>query len=314
MKWVRANRVGVRIGCSLLALCAAGGVRGEPLDALRACAERAAPTASGLAALEAACPGLGAALSQLEVDQWLENGWREHLDRRQLANLAAVIESYQGAAPQPPIDTATLPAILKALREAEPRAPNTVWQALKSWVSDLLSRLDIRLGSWVDRWLSRIGSAVSLVNVLLYGLVGLVLTATAVVIVNELRAAGMLGRARARARQRAADSASAAHALPPPPIESLPMRERPAQLLRLLVRRLVETRRLDRERALTHDELVARGVFDSIEQRAAFHALATVAARILYGPRPPASSEMESALRGGQALLATIAVLPETAK
>ncbi len=311
MNWLRANRVCASVGCGLLALCAVGSVRGEGLESLRACADNAAATQIGLDALETACPRLGATLSQIGVAQWLEHGWQARLDRKQLADLASLVERYQGTAPQRPIDAASLPDILKTLRQAEPPPPNSVWEAFKAWVSDWLSRLDSRLGSWVERLLGRVGAAVSVVNVLLYGLIGLVLIAAAAVVVNELLAAGVLRRSAVRSPGRAVAPAAMESAVPSLAIDALPIYERPAQLLRLLVRRLVESGRLDRERALTHDELVARGVFDDAEQRAAFRAVASVAARILYGAQRPPPSMVEPALAEGRALLESVAVLPD---
>ncbi len=296
----------MRIGCALLALLAAGGVRGEPLGRIEGCAEQAAPTLVGLSALETVCPGLGDALSQLGVVQLLGHGWQERLSARQLGDLTTLAARYQRSTPRPLLDTAALPPILKALRQVEPQPPNAVWQAIKTWVADLLSKLDRRFGSWVDRLLGHLSFEISLVGVLLYGLVAVVVIAAVAVIVNELREAGLLRRSGARRTRRPAPDASTA-AAPPVALESLPIHERPAHLLRLLVRRLVETGRLERERALTHDELVARVEFDSAEQRAAFRAIASAAARILYGAQRPPPSELQAALAGGRTLLDSIA-------
>jgi hypothetical protein len=265
-------------------------------------------------ALETSCPQLESALSQLEVAQWLEKGWEHRLDRKQLGDLASLIERYQGSAPQGLIDAASLPGILKTLRQPEVTAAPSAWDVFKSWISAWLSRFDRDLGSWVDRLLGRIGSAASLASILLYGLIGLVLIAAGAVVVNELRAAGLLRRSAAPSSARAARLDLPMAAAQSPAIETLPIYERPAQLLRLLVRRLRETGRLDRERALTHDELVARGVFDTTGQRAAFRAVAGLAARILYGAQRPPPSEVEPALAEGSALLTQIVALPGSPK
>lgn len=295
---------------ALVALLGIGVASGAPLDELKACAERAAPTLIGLQALETTCPRLGATLSQLEVAPWLATAWQDRLDGKQLGDLTSLLGRYEGAVPTPALDTAALPEILKTLRQTQAPAPNALWQALKAWVSDWLSRLDSRLGSWVDRLLDKVGSAVSVANVLLYGLIGLVLIAAAAVIVGEMRAAGLFHRRRARATGRKRGLDMPAPAVQPPVIDALPIHERPSQLLRMLVRRLVETGRIDRDRSLTHDELVARGVFDNAEQRAAFRAVAGVAARILYGAQRPPASELEPALAEGRALLSQLGALP----
>jgi hypothetical protein len=314
MRRPHANRVCARIGCGLIALCAVAVVRGAPLDTLNACADAASAEQRGLEALKISCPQLETALSQLEVAQWLEKGWELRLDRSQLGDLASLIERYQHVAPQGLIDAASLPGILKTLRQTEAPAAPSAWDLFKAWISTWLSRFDRDLGSWVDRLLSRVGSAASLASILLYGVVGLVVIGAAAVVVNELRTAGLLRRSGGPSSARAARLDLPMAAALSPAIETLPMYERPAQLLRLLVRRLLETGRLDRERALTHDELVARGVFDSAEQRSAFRAVAGVAARILYGAQRPPPSEVEPALAKGSTLLSQIAALPGARK
>jgi len=306
----RVNGVCARSGWALIALLGTGVVSGAPLDDLKACAERAVPTQIGLKALETTCPRLGATLAQLEIAPWLATGWQDRLDVKQLGDLASLLGRYEGAAPSLALDTASLPEILKTLRQTQAPAPNALWQAFKAWVSSWLSRLDGRFGSWVDRLLGRVGSAASVVNVLLYGLIGLVLIAATAVILSEMRAAGLLRRPRVRATGRNEGLELPAPAVPSPVVDVLPIYERPSQLLRSLVRRLVETGRLDRERSLTHDELVARSTFDNAEQRAAFRAVAGVAARILYGAQRPPASELEPALAEGRALLAQIGTLP----
>jgi hypothetical protein len=81
-------------------------------------------------------------------------------------------------------------------------------------------------------------------------------------------------------------------------------------LLRELVSRLVQTRRLDRERSLTHRELVARSAFDSETQRAAFATVAGTAESIVYGPRGATLEDLNTALSGGHTLLAQITNSP----
>ncbi|MGA2778935.1 MAG: hypothetical protein ABSF94_15370 [Steroidobacteraceae bacterium] len=311
MNGLRANRMLAPIGCALVSLWLDGAVRGEPLDTLKDCAQHAPSDHKGLDVLANDCPQLSVALSQLGAAQWLAKDWARALDRRQLDDLGFLIERYHGVPPQGPIDASTLPDILKGLRQAELPANNSRWEAFKTWASSWLSRLDRSLGAWLERWLSRIGSATSFADLLLYGLVGIVLIAAAVVVVNELRAAGLLRRSRIRAAPCSGDPDAPIADAPPPAIGDLPLYERPAQLLRLLVRRLTEAGRLDRERALTHDELVARGVFDGVEQRAAFGAVANIAARILYGAQRPPAMEVEPVLAQGSALLAQIAATPE---
>ena len=168
---------------------------------------------------------------------------------------------------------------------------------LKAWLVQHTDALN-----WLDHWLERIGESTSLFHAISYSLIALVLIAAAAVIVNELRAGGA-GRWHRRRKPSAHASSAAAVFAEAAGLEPGGPAERLTELLRALVRRLMQTGRLETERSLTHRELVTRSAFDDESQRAVFATVAGAAESILYGPQGAAPEGLNSVLEEGRALL-----------
>jgi hypothetical protein len=234
----------------------------------------------------------------------LYDGWQERLNRDALRDLANLAEGYRGPKPGDAPDVAALPGILKALEREQTPLPKSWWDEFRAWFKIWLSHHSETL-TWLDRWLDRIGQSATLVNVISYSLIALVLIAALAIVVNELRASGALRRRRHRTAS-AARELNPAVASPAEGLEPGALADRLAELLRMLVRRLVQTRRLKAERSLTHRELVARSVFDNESERAVFAAVAGTAESILYGPNGAAPEQTNRVLREGRALLAQL--------
>ena len=288
--------LGARIAVTIAGVLAWSWIAAGPIAVVRDCAAETPAAASGIEKLGAACPQLENALQSLGFAPILYEGWRGRLNRDALRDLASLAEEYGGAKPGVSPDPAALPGILKALARERATLP-TWWDVLKAWLAqhtDVLNRL--------DRWLERIGGSTSLFHAISYSLVALVLIAAAAVLVNEMRAAGA-GRwqrrrkSSAHASSAAVVSADAAGTEPGTPAEGL------SELLRALVRRLMQTGRLGTERSLTHRELVARSAFDDESQRAVFATVAGAAESILYGPQGGAPERLNTVLDEGRALL-----------
>ena len=293
--------LGARIAVTIAGVLAWTWIAAGPIDVVRDCAAETPSAASGIKDLGTACPQLENALQSLGFAPILYDGWRGRLNRDALRDLASLAEEYGGAKPGVSPDPATLPGILKALARERTTLPRSWWDVLNAWLTqhtDVLNRL--------DRWLERIGASTSLFHAISYLLVALVLIAAAAVLVNEMRAggAGRWQRRRessAHASSAAVVSADAAGLEPGAPAEGL------TQLLRALVRRLMQTGRLETERSLTHRELVARSAFDDESQRAVFAAVAGAAESILYGPQGGAPERLNAVLDEGRALLTQLA-------
>jgi hypothetical protein len=296
--------LGARIAVTIAGVLTWSWIAAGPIDVVRDCAAETPSAASGIEKLGTACPQLENALQSLGFAPILYDGWRGRLNREALRDLASLAEEYGGAKPGVSPDPATLPGILKALARERTTLPRSWWDVLKAWLAqhtDALNRL--------DRWLERIGGSTALFHAISYSLVALVLIAAAAVLVNEMRAggAGRWQRRRkssAHASSAAVVSADAGGLEPGAPAEGL------TQLLRALVRRLMQTGRLETERSLTHRELVARSAFDDESQRAVFAAVAGAAESILYGPQGGAPERLNTVLDEGRALLTQLSDPP----
>jgi hypothetical protein len=295
-------RLAVALGLALFCSWAAA----APLDVLRDCAANASGTISGIKDLSAACPHLEGALHTLGLEQILYDGWR--LNRDTLRDLAKLAEDYGGARPAGAPDAAALPGILKALEREQTPQPKSWWDEFRAWLRTWLSHHSDAL-TWLDRWLDRLGRSMTVVNVITYSLIALVLMAAGAVIVNELRASGSLRGRRSRLASAPNDLNSAAASSDSEGLGPLSPADRLKALLRMLVRRLMQTRRLKAERSLTHRELVMQSVFDDESQRVVFARVARSAEAILYGPQGAAPDQLDRVIQEGQTLLAQ---LPDT--
>lgn len=276
----------------------------EPLDVVRDCAQRISPAISGVKDIGAACPQLQDALRSLGLTQTLYDGWRERLNRDALKDLADLTQGYSGSKPEKSPDVAALPGILEALAREQTPVAISWWDAFKAWFAQHSGAL-----SWLDRWLDRIGESTTLFRAIAYSLVALVLAAALAVIVNEVRANGAGRRERMRAAA-ARESDLAMGGEDSPALEPAALADKLMALLRDLVGRLMQTRRLDKERSLTHRELVARSAFDDESQRAVFAAVAGTAESIVYGQHGATPELLNRVLSDGRALLARLSEPP----
>jgi hypothetical protein len=277
----------MRVSCALL-LVILGLTAGAPLRAdsptshevIRDCAQRAKPDRVGMDALRTDCPELEKAIHELGLPAQLPRDWHERVTPGALGDWSTLADRYNRATvPVPPPDSARLQTIARLLRPPQP--PPTWWERLKTWVRNWL---DPEHGQWPGwlRWPTqwRPGNAV------LYSLSGLVLIAAAVVIVIELRAAGVFGAGRRR-RVLPKRSVTNTHSTTTPLEEPTLMDEaggplRPERLLRLLVTALTKSHRLERDRDLTCRELITAARFDTPAQREIFSTVALLAEQMLY--------------------------------
>ncbi len=281
-----------------------------PLDIIRGCAAQAPADMVGIKRLDDTCPGLEDAIHSLNLDGMLYDGWRERLNSDSLSDVAILVDLYRRPKRTAGLDTTALPGILKNVaRELAPE-PKSWWDAFKAWLKSWFQGRDFDSLSWLDRWLDSIGRSATLLNVILYSLIGLVVILAGWVVFNELRAAGLPVRRRPRTAQVISLSGVALGAATTMESEPVALRERMAALLRRLVARLMQTGRLKSERSLTHRELVIRSAFDSEGQRAVFAAVASNAEAILYGADDAPAEHFSRVLRDGEILLAQ---LPDSA-
>jgi Domain of unknown function (DUF4129) len=295
----RRLRFLLALGSLLATTCFAG----VPLDTVRDCATTASPALYGLKALGPVCPELQAALGTLGLDTMLYEGWQDKLNVHALHDVVDLSERYSGH-PSPP-DTAAVPGILQVLKDEQAPPVVSWWHSFRNWIKQWIEHSDSSIAKWLKHLFENVLDTTNVSPAFLQAFVYLVTVLTAlaaiVVIVRELKAAGIGGRFR---RVRSALS-SAQSSLEPSPAddEATADEHTPAGLLRALVRRLVQTGRLRTERSLTHRELIARTSFDSDVQKSVFADVARTAETILYGSEPATSEHLQAVTRQGRDLL-----------
>jgi hypothetical protein len=278
----------------------------DPAALISECANSVDRDVIGIEALEAECPGLEEALSDSGYTALLSDAELKQLTAFGLVDLHQLDSRYrksiaQAAGAQASIDD--LKPILDSLQKP-PRAevPLTWFEKFKRWLRSLIEQREEQSQSWLERWLKELDVPKAVTNGLVYGAIGLVIILAVVVVINELRAAGVLRR---RAKQTPRDmlqSAGVPEKSASADLDTLDERERPAALLKLLVATLVKTGRLRTEKSLTHRELSRRAAFDASEQRARFQELAVLGETLLYGHRSVPREHIEAVVEDGRAL------------
>jgi hypothetical protein len=275
-----------------------------PLDTVRDCAAAASPALYGLKNLDAVCPELQAALGTLGLDKILYEGWQDKLNVHALRDVIELSERYSNLHWRGAPDTAALPGILEALTDEQ--APQAVswWRSFTTWIKHWLEHSDSSIAKWIKHvfagMLDSANVSPAFLRAFVYLLTILSAVAAIVVVVRELKAAGIGGRL--RRIQTVLSSQRSSSSRPPADEDAGPDENTPAGLLRALVKRLLQTGRLRTERSLTHRELVAKASFDSDGQKIIFANLARSAETILYGSAD-AAPELDTVTRQGRELL-----------
>jgi hypothetical protein len=305
---LRIGSTQLRLVLALIGLIASSWLAAAPLGTVRECAASAGPGVSGLKALGAACPKLDEALGDLGLDAMLYEGWQRNLNVRALQDAVALSERYSKSNWRSAPNTAELPAILQSLQDQQAAPALFWWQSIRSWLKQWLAHSDSALANWLngllDRWLGQAEISTGFLQNFVYVVAALTVVAAIVVIVRELRAAGV-GRRFRKPRPPATVRGASQDSFE---VVETKAQTGPAELLRLLVTRLLQTGRLRVERSLTHRELIARSAFDSEIQRSAFAAVAETAESILYGSVSASAERIEQVTRQGQDLLTQLSM------
>lgn len=293
----------MRLALTLAGLFASAALAAAPLDVVRECAAAASPTVSGLKNLNAVCPQLDAALTALGLNEILYDGWQDKVTAHALQDAAVLAERYSEK-PQRALDRSVLREILgsyKAQREPQ----GSWWHALEGWFKRWLAHSNSLLANWLNRfwdhWLSHAEVSPGFLKLFMYGLTALAVSAAIMVIIRELKAAGVTRRLGGAARTPGAGRGGSHHPLSA--VEAVSALSSVAELLHALVQRLMQSGRLQGERSLTHRELIARSAFDNEVQRSVFAGVARTAESLLYGSQTAAPEVLEQVTRQGRELL-----------
>jgi hypothetical protein len=277
----------------------------SPGAVLEACGRSASPTGrqfKGLEQLESLCPGLTQALSDLGLSEQIGEEWRGRLDPSAIQQLLELRRSYDGEPRFEAPRIESLAAAASSLRVQD--APQSWWERFKSWLRSLLRRdqdpTRANFG-WLERLLSHLKLKPWLAQAVGYTTIGLVIALALWVVWRELRQANVFTRHRRAAggiERKGWSPPAFAPEMRAGDLDTLPLWERPAVLLQLLVQALRQSERLGLERALTFRELSERARLDNELQRTRFERIARLAERQRYGARSQtASSGSDEQLR-----------------
>jgi hypothetical protein len=277
---------------------------GSARPVLDACIDSLESDVVGLEDMEAACPGLDAALEELGIKALLPVDQHHLLTPSGLANLRTLLDRY-AQPPEGQVGVDSVHSVLESLREPVVAEQELSWfERLKRWLREAFDRQEEEANPWLQRWLNDhpISEAVRLA--LFYGVMLLVVLMAIVIVVNEVRAA------RTGRRKSGAATASAVDAGVVTSgefdLEAALREGRPSAVLRLLIATLVKTGRLHGAQSLTHRELMARARFDDSTQRDSFRRVTQLAELEVFSGKALASDAQDEAVRVGRSLNAQL--------
>jgi hypothetical protein len=244
--------------------------------------------------------------------QALARGLAEDLSGAAFVTLTDVVAEYDSARAAIAISPATLDAALAETATLVPPTELSIWERAMQWLQERLGRAPDDGASgferWLAQWLEDFSVSERWLTVAL-ALIGIVLViATALIVVNELRAAGLLVRRTPRGA--AADDGAALGAELPrvrtiDDLRRAPLSRQPALLLALVLELLRQ--RSPIPHSATHRELLARTDLRT-EQRATFATVVGAAERATFGGWQPAPTELTELLAGGESLIRDLSV------
>lgn len=275
------------------------------IAALDACVRRLDPEVDvGLARIEPLCPGLAATLEAGGAAALLPADWKRPRSDLSAGGLRALrrwlAETGSLPARRAPPDARALQALAAGAGVATEAGS---WERFSRWLRSLVDGLEA--GGESAGPFARFGDlsvpqrAWTLLGyVTVLGLLAFV----AWVVRAELRAAGLLGRAREPAGTRAATGVADAD-LAPASLAAVAPLERPAWLLQRISSRLQQLGRLPPPGPLTPREVANGAQLDRAADREPLHAIATAAERVRFGARPPAPADLEPTVAAAAELL-----------
>jgi hypothetical protein len=274
-----------------------------------ACVARLDPQLDiGYDRIAARCPDL---MRQVETGAWapwLPRGWKESGNdlsvgslkefRELVARESVTRESSRMAMP----DVRNLKPILAASAGSR---DDSGWSRFKSWLHSIFEQREQPTDeSWFSRMVAHIGVSQSVIQLVIYGALAAVVVLAGLIVVNELRTAGLFGqRSDAARRKQPAQSGVGVSVGNWNDIEQAPLRDRPRLLLELIVRRLTARGILPPAGAMTVREITSAAHLAAAEDRSRLGELALVAERVRYSAGETPTDQLEEPVARGRELL-----------
>jgi len=281
----------------------------DAIAAIDACTARLdAQVDIGYDRIAARCPGLARTLEQSGWAAWLPQGWKEprnNLSAGSLMELRTVVA--RETATRITAHTPRVERLKEVLTGLGPTGAERrgAWSRFKRWMRDIFDQQQNPLGQgWLDRMVSRVGISDTVMEIVTYIALAAMVVLAFIVVLNELRAAGVLDRRRRRAASDAEFSGISARAHPTwRDVEAAQPMDRPGLLLGLVIRELMAKRRLPPAAAFTVRELTSAAHLSDEADRNRLAELALTAERARYAESAVPLSVLEDALRKGRELL-----------
>ncbi|MFL6600677.1 MAG: hypothetical protein ACJ8R9_05040 [Steroidobacteraceae bacterium] len=276
------------------------------LPALDACLGRLDPELDiGYDRITARCPELAKQLDHGAWAPWLPRGWKEpgnDLSAGGLREFRELVEresvaSASAAAP----DIRHLKSVLNGLA-----GPNTEgwWSRFKAWLRSILqTREQPSDESWFSRMVSHVGISQSLRQLIAYAALTAVIVLAAGIVINEVRAAGVLPKRGGGARRMHGTRDTRAPSMAWSDIERAALPDKPRLLLELIVRRLSDRGYLPAAGALTVRELTRAVRLPEPEDRTRLTELALTAEQVRYSAGELESAALDESVVRGRELL-----------
>jgi hypothetical protein len=279
------------------------------LRVVDACRARLDPrTDVGIERIQKRCPDLLPAIATAPWHALVPSTLRERREELSAESLRALADLVRGAhagvAGAAP-DVAQLAPVLAELG-AHGQEGATRWERFKRWLKQLRSgRKDDDEGV-LARWSRELTTSEGVARLISYVGYALLAVLTLLVIVGELRAAGLFA-ARRRAAARASSAAQWRSRLMLADVAAAPLAERPGMLLRLLGEALTRAHRLPAADGLTARAIARRAVLDAEADRARLEQVARTSDEIRYAGRVPPDADLEVTVEQARLLLAQLA-------
>jgi hypothetical protein len=276
----------------------------EPVAAIDACVRQLDRELDvGYARVAQHCPDLAASLSGSPIAPWLPRDWNKagnDLSADGLTELRTLLSRPAPAETVRAPRVAGLAAVMATLHVSEP-PHHGWWSRFKDWLRELFSpRPEEADSGWLRSLFGSIDFRAR--EVISWLALAAVIALAIVIVANELRVAGLLGRARPR-RVRAAPALDA-DALTP--LASAHSQDQPRRLLDLIVARLNEQQRLPPARALTLHELVRAARLPQPADRERLGSLAAICEALRFAAREVPAPRLAAAVTDGTELLSEL--------
>lgn len=257
------------------------------------------------------CPELAAAINDGPWGEALSEVWADELSPNAFLELTELVSVYERPATgDVALHPESLDESLAALKLKKPLAELTIWERIQRWYDEQFGARGANARGWLDKWLAHLSPSERVVRYLVVVLGIVLVAATVVVVVNELRVAGLLAGGVLRKYAPLDPSAREPADARPRDLDDVvraPLARRPALLLALVLERLRARGRAPLRDSLTHRELLRAAADFSPEQSAAFAAVVGAAERVTFGDWRPEEREVDGIVANGRTLLASFA-------